>query len=170
MAWQPSKLPTDIPEESDNEMQARITATKASLEADIDDHEGPLITKWQAGQLWSGASALASALTFAIEFTIFTMFIHLEAQKLLNRVLLNDISYSAVPEALVDSYSNAQFTMDYYMGFFISYGILCTYCTNAYSAYAYSCYMMIEWTNIYLGLGHMEYDIPKIGMTLPAFQ
>jgi hypothetical protein len=113
---------------------------------------------------WEYAEELLDAVTFAIEFVIFTLFIYEEAMQIHNRMILDRIAYNSKTYLFTFIPLNFDYTLSNFVSFFNNYGILALYGCNSYSHYIYVSYMTREWAKIWLGDGRQEYSVYTTGI------
>lgn len=114
--------------------------------------------------VWDLAEGLMEAITFAVEFAIFTFFIYEESMQIICRQFLTYIASDDKVNLKVELRTNFDFIMNSFSGDFNNYGIVALYACNAYSSYLFSCMMVKEWSMLYLGGDRMEYSFPRTGL------
>lgn len=115
-------------------------------------------------KIWEMAEDMVDAISFVVEYAIFTLFIYEEAQQMINRQILSEISWGVKSAVIHDIEINFDFMMNGFAGSFNKWGILALYACNAYSSYLFASMMVREWANIWLGWGRMEYSFPRTGL------
>jgi len=113
---------------------------------------------------WEIAEEVLNSVTFAVEFTIFTMFIYEEAMQIVCREFLNFISIDEKKDLKSQIRLRFDIIMADFNQDFTNYGILALYGCNAYSSYLFSCMMVKEWSYLYLGWDRLEYSFPRTGL------
>lgn len=114
--------------------------------------------------VWEMAEDLIDKLSFAVEYAIFTLFIYEEGQQMMNRRILNEISWGVKSQVDFDTEITFDVMMNGFGGSFKRWGIVSLYACNAYSSYLFASMMVREWANIWLGKGRMEYSFPRTGL------
>lgn len=113
---------------------------------------------------WEIAEEVLNSVTFAVEFTIFTMFIYEESMQIVCREFLNFISSDEKRDLKAQIRLRFNIIMGYFNQDFSNYGILALYACNAYSSYLFSCMMVKEWSLLYIGEDRIEYSFPRTGL------
>ena len=113
---------------------------------------------------WDLAEGVMEAITFAVEYAIFTFFIYEESMQIICREFLTNISSGKNTLLKQEIRTSFDFVMAGYSRDFSNYGIVALYACNAYSSYLYSCMMVKEWSYLYLGWDRLEYSFPRTGL------
>lgn len=113
---------------------------------------------------WDLAEGVMEAITFAVEYAIFTFFIYEESMQIICRELLTHVSTSETVALKHEIRTAFDFVMYDFSRDFNNYGIVALYACNAYSSYLYSCMMVKEWSLLYAGGDRMSYSFPRTGL------
>lgn len=113
---------------------------------------------------WDKVEEIADAISFVVEFVIFTLFIYEEGMQIILRLMLNEISAGNKSAVFHHCHVNFDYIFSFFAEFFMGYGLLAVYGCNAYSTFCYSCMFTREWAELYLGGNRMVYEFPKTGM------
>jgi hypothetical protein len=113
---------------------------------------------------WDKVEEIADAITFVVEFVIFTLFIYEEGMQIILRGLLDSIASGNSANVSHHCHVNFDYIFNFFVGFFNGYGLLAVYGCNAYSTYLFACMFTREWAELYLGGGRMNYEFYKTGM------
>lgn len=113
---------------------------------------------------WDKVEEIADAITFVVEFVIFTLFIYEEGMQIILRLILNNIASGNKTGVFHECHVNFDWVMPKFVNFFNNYGLLSVYGCNAYSTYLFACMFTREWAEIFMNGNRMSYDFYKTGM------
>lgn len=116
------------------------------------------------GSKWELAEDIADAISFVIEFIIFTLFIYEESLQIQNRLLMDRIAFNDKNTLYIYMHTDFDFVMSYARNFFEGFGILSIYACNAYSSYLFSSMMTREWAQLFGGGPRMSYSFSRTGI------
>lgn len=113
---------------------------------------------------WDKVEEIADAITFVVEFVIFTLFIYEEGMQIILRLIMNNIADGNKTGVFHECHVNFDYIFGFFADFFNAYGLLAVYGCNAYSTYLFACMFTREWAELYLGGNRMTYSFPKTGL------
>jgi len=114
--------------------------------------------------VWDLAKELANAITFVIEFAIFTFFIYEESMQIINREVMTKIANNKPSDVRIQLRTSFDFVMAGFSRDFNNYGILALYACNAYSSYLFASMMTKEWALLFVGEDRISYSFRRTGL------